>query len=186
VALDAKFENGESGCRLAIPMKNPRVLFIIKFVAIIVVLYVVIAIHPVNDHVIVPFTERITGVAAVMLKVMGEKVTVSGTTIRSALFAVNVENGCNGIEAIILLVAAIAAFPAKWVARIGGIIGGFMVIQVLNIFRVAMLFWLGEHHPDVFQMFHVAVWQTLIVLASVGIFLIWSWRFAAPELADGR
>ena len=144
-------------------MKNPRVLFLLKFVAIIVILYVVIAIHPVNDHVIVPFTALVTRTSALMLKLIGEKVTVTGTAIRSSTFAVNVENGCNGIEAIILLVAAIGAFPARWMARVWGIIAGFFIVQFFNVFRVAMLFWLGENHPSVFQTFHVAVWGKMAI-----------------------
>jgi hypothetical protein len=34
-------------------------------------------------------------------------------------------------------------------------------------------------------MFHVAVWQTLIILFSLFIFLIWSSRIAPRRLAGG-
>ncbi|HVT43874.1 MAG TPA: exosortase H [Thermoanaerobaculia bacterium] len=168
-------------------LKRDRALFLVRFIGIVVGLYILIALNPVNDHVIVPFTRFITVIAGWMLGAAGQQVSVNGTIIGSPTFAVNVENGCNGIEAVILLIAAVAAFPARWIDRILGIILGFLAVQIVNTFRVAMLFWLGAHHPTVFQLFHVAVWQSLIILFSVGLFVLWSWKFAAPKaLATSR
>lgn len=168
-------------------MDRKRLTFLLTFLGVIVALYAVIAINPVNDHVIVPFTKFIARAAGVLLNVAGQHVFVEGTIIRSKTFAVDVENGCNGIEAIILLIAAIAAFPAGWRQKLIGIVGGFFVVEVLNTFRVAMLFWLGEHFRRFFQLFHVAVWQSIIILLTVGLFLLWSWKIATPRaVADGR
>ncbi len=168
-------------------MKRKKAIFLIKFLATIAVLYVVIALNPVNDHVIVPFTEGITSVSAAMLRGLGQVAEVSeGTLIRTTGFIVDVKNGCNGIEAIILLIAAIGAYPAPLVHRIVGILAASIALQVINVFRIAMLVWLGAHYPDIFQLFHVAVWQTVIILISVLLFLLWSSRFAPPPLADSR
>lgn len=168
-------------------LKNPKTRFLVLFIVTVVVLYSIVAVNAVNDKVVVPYTNGIARAAGGMLRAIGEPVTVTGTVIHSMGFAVNVENGCNGIEAVILLIAAIGAFPAKWTARLFGILAGFVIIQVINLFRVAMLYWLGAHHPKVFQLFHVAVWQSLIILLSVGLFLLWSWKFAKPRpLADAR
>jgi Transmembrane exosortase (Exosortase_EpsH). len=168
-------------------MDRKRLTFLLTFLGVVVVLYAIIAINPVNDHVIVPFTKFITRAACVLLNAADQNVVVEGTIIRSKSFAVDVENGCNGIEAIILLIAAIGAFPAGWRQKAIGIVGGFFVIEVLNTFRVAMLFWLGEHFRRFFQLFHVAVWQSIIILLTVGLFLLWSWKIATPHaVADGR
>jgi exosortase H (IPTLxxWG-CTERM-specific) len=165
-------------------MKNERALFLIRFVIILVVLYAVIALNPVNDNVIVPFTRGITVIAAAGLRAIGEVANVDGTMITTTNFIVDVKNGCNGIEAIILLIAAIGAFPAPAMFRITGILGGFVALQAINIFRIAMLVWLGAHYPNVFQMFHVAVWQTVIILVSLFLFLVWSSRIAPRRLAN--
>lgn len=168
-------------------MDRKRTIFLLTFLGIIVALYAVVAINPVNDHVIIPFTKFITRIAAVLLNIAGQGVVVDGTIIRSKTFAVDVENGCNGIEAIILLVAAIGAFPAGWKQKLIGIVGGFFAVEALNTFRVAMLFWLGDHFRKFFQLFHVAVWQSIIILLTVGLFLLWSWKIATPRaVADGR
>lgn len=168
-------------------MKREKALFLIKFLAAITVLYVLIALNPVNDHVIVPFTEGITAVSAAVLRGIGQAAEVSeGTLIRTTGFIVDVKNGCNGIEAIILLIAAIGAYPAPIKHRIAGIIGASILLQAINILRISMLVWLGAHHPDIFQLFHVAVWQTVIILISVLLFLLWSSRVAPQPLADSR
>lgn len=165
-------------------MNREKLSFLLKFVAILVVLYVIVAVRPVNDHVIVPFTKAITNVSAASLRLIGQDAQVSGTLITTTGFAVDVKNGCNGIEALVLLVAAIGAFPAPWAFRATGILGGLVAIQLINIVRIASLVWLGATYPRVFQMFHVGVWQALIILVSLFIFLVWSTRIAPRQLAN--
>ena len=166
-------------------MNREKLSFLLKFVAIMVVLYAIVAVKPVNDHVIVPFTKAITNASAAALRLTGARAEVSGTLITTKGFAVDVKNGCNGIEALVLLVAAMGAFPAPWSFRITGILGGLIAIQVINIVRIASLVWLGSAYPKIFQMFHVGVWQALIILISLLIFLVWSTRIAPRRLADG-
>lgn len=166
-------------------MRRAKTLFLIKFLAGITLLYVVIALNPVNDRVIVPFTEGITRISAASLRAIGQEAEVTGgTMIRTTGFIVDVKNGCNGIEAIILLIAAIGAYPAPLLHRLAGILLASIALQAINIFRIAMLVWLGAHYPQVFQTFHVAVWQTVIILISVVLFLFWSSRVGPPRLAD--
>ncbi len=59
-------------------------------------------------------------------------------------FAVSIESGCNGVEATIVLVAAILAFPAPWKRRLMGLVVGVVAVQGLNIIRVISLFYLGQ------------------------------------------
>lgn len=134
------------------------------------------AVRPANDHVIVPFTERIVGVSTAVLRAIGEPALSEGTRIRSSGFAVDVKNGCNGVEAMLILVAAILAFPAPWGRRLAGLAAGIAVIQLLNLVRVVSLFWLGVHHREVFETFHTAVWQTALILVAVAVFILWSRR----------
>lgn len=167
-------------------MRRDKLVFLIKFLGAVVVLYIIIALNPVNDRVIVPFTQQITNVSGGLLRALGQQAIVEGTLIKTDRFVVDVKNGCNGIEAIILLVAAIGAFPAPALMRLIGILAGAVLLQLINIIRIASLVWLGAHHPNVFQMFHVAVWQTLIILVSLALFLLWSWKFAAPKPLASR
>lgn len=167
-------------------MQPAQKKFLIRFALFLVGLYALVAIQPVNDAVVVPFTGLLVKVSAAILRAVGEPVVTSGTVIRSALFAVDVKNGCNGIEAALLLVAAMLAFPASAKARAAGIASGLLAIQLVNLFRIVSLFWLGAHRRDVFELFHAAVWQTLLILLAVGIFLAWGRKLRGGEGAEAR
>lgn len=109
-----------------------------------------------------------------ILGAFGEPAASSGTRITSPAFTVDVKNGCNGVEAMLILFAAVLAFPAPWRSRLAALVAGTVALQALNLVRVVSLFWLGVHHRDVFEMFHTAVWQTLLILVAVGLFVLWS------------
>jgi exosortase H (IPTLxxWG-CTERM-specific) len=162
--------------------------FLLRFVALLVVFYLIVASRPVNDAVIVPFTAGIASVSAKVLNVLGENVEVTGTEIRANSFGVNIENGCNGVETALLFGAAVLAFPAAWKRRLIGLGAGFLAIQVLNLFRVVTLFWIGLHRPALFNSSHTVIWQSVVVLFGVLLFLIWASRERrlSPEPAPAR
>jgi exosortase H (IPTLxxWG-CTERM-specific) len=159
-------------------LKPEQRRFLVRFGAALVVLYLLVAIRPSNDHLVVPFTEGIVMVSAALLRALGEPVVTAGTVIRSGSFAVDVKNGCNGLEAAMILAAAVVAFPATLRQLLVGLAAGFLVIEALNLVRVASLFWLGVHRPAVFELFHAAVWQTALILVAVGLFVFWSREIA--------
>ena len=159
--------------------------FLLTFGGLLVLFYVAIAIHPVNDRVVVPFTAGVARVSAAILNLLGENVTVSGTTIASRFFSVNIENGCNGLETALLLAAAVLAFPATARQRAVGFFGGFAAIQLLNLVRVVSLFWIGAHRPKWFGSAHALVWQSVVVLAGVALFVVWASRVARRPLRTG-
>jgi exosortase H (IPTLxxWG-CTERM-specific) len=161
---------------------NSRFVFVAKFVAAMVVLYAVVALNQVNDYVIVPFTEVVASGSAVVLRVVESGVEAVGTVIRSPRFALDVQNGCNGIEAVILLAAAILAFPATLRSRLIGLTVASVAIELVNLVRLSSLFWLGEHYRRIFDFFHVAVWQSLVILAAISMFVLWSWKFAEKPI----
>ncbi|HTR02829.1 MAG TPA: exosortase H [Thermoanaerobaculia bacterium] len=171
-------------------LASPRrrsLLFLARFLGLLVLFYAVVAWNPVNDTVVVPFTAGIARVSAAVLNVFGEKVSVAGTEIRSDKFAVQIENGCNGIEAALLFASAVLAFPAPWRRRVLGLLAGFAAIQALNLVRVVSLFWIGAHRPALFSSSHTVLWQSVVVLASVLLFLLWAARFAKEdERPDAR
>ncbi len=164
-------------------MQRPQVLFLVKFFAILIAAYLLIAWSPVNDNVIVPFTQFIATTSGAILKGIGQAVTVNGTVIASNRFGVNINNGCNGVEAMLILLASIVAFPASMKARAAGLVLGAFAVQLLNAIRIVTLYLLGAYQPRLFDMFHTAVWQIVIILSAIGFFLLWSARVAPNRLA---
>ncbi|HEX5855557.1 MAG TPA: exosortase H [Thermoanaerobaculia bacterium] len=167
-------------------MQPAQKRFLARFVVALGAFYLLVAIQPVNDRVVVPFTELLVRVSTALLAVLGERTVSFGTVIQSPAFAVDVKNGCNGIEAALLLVAAMLAFPASPKRRAQGIAAGLAVIQGVNLLRIVSLFWLGVHHRVAFELFHAAVWQTALILLAVGIFLAWSRRANVGGPSEAR
>src|SRR4029079_5602687 len=99
--------------------RNRRELtFLILFVILLGGGFTLISLHWVKDPVIDPFTAGIARVSAGVLGVLGQHVSMSGTVIRSPRFAVNIRNGCNGVEGMLIFLAAVLAFPASWKSRL--------------------------------------------------------------------
>jgi exosortase H (IPTLxxWG-CTERM-specific) len=164
-------------------MQRSQVLFLVKFFAILLGAYLLIAWSPVNDRVIVPFTQLVAEGSGAILRGIGQAVRVDGTVIASERFGVNINNGCNGVEAMLILLASIVAFPATLKARAIGLLLGALAVQAINAVRIVTLYLLGAYQPRLFDMFHTAVWQIVVILTAIGFFLLWSARVAAPRLA---
>ena len=88
-------------------------------------------------------------------------------------FGVRIERGCNGVEAVIILFAAIFAFPAPLKSKLVGFVIGFFAIQGLNLVRIVSLFYLGQWNQVAFEWFHLYLWQALIILDALVVWLIW-------------
>jgi exosortase H (IPTLxxWG-CTERM-specific) len=72
------------------------------------------------------------------------------------------------------------AFPAGWKHKLIGLGAGFVAIQALNVLRVISLFYLGQWNMDVFNFAHTYLWQALIMLDVLAVWLIWM-RELAPK-----
>jgi exosortase H (IPTLxxWG-CTERM-specific) len=161
--------------------RNRRELtFLILFVVLLGGGFTLISLNWVNDNVIEPFTAGIAKVSGVTLNILGQNVTMVGTAIRSPRFAVNIRNGCNGVEAMLIFLAAVLAFPASWRSRLLGLGLGILAIQIVNLIRVVSLFLTGVYFPKIFDSSHTVIWQTIVILFGVLLWIFWANRFAAP------
>jgi exosortase H (IPTLxxWG-CTERM-specific) len=156
----------------------------VRFLALFAILlgggFALLAWNPVNDRAVVPFTAAVASWSGGLLNLVGQGVTRDGTVLRSARFAVNIENGCNGVETLVIFFSAVLAFPASWRAKAAGLLFGSLAIQVVNLVRVAALFLTGVYLPELFDSSHTVIWQTIVVLCGVLLWLYWAQRFAQP------
>ena len=128
-----------------------------------------------QSAVVRPWTEALARTSAWLITLFDPKVAAFGNVLQSTPngFAISIEAGCNGIEAAIILVAAMLAFPAPWKHRVIGILVGLCTVQALNVVRVVSLFYLGQWSFKVFEWAHLYLWQTLIMLDVVVVWLVW-------------
>ena len=124
---------------------------------------------------VIPWTNTLATISADIVKLFDSQVLADGKVLQSLRngFAVSIEAGCNGVEATIVLVAAMLAFPATWQRKFAGLAIGVVAVQGLNVIRVISLFYLGQWRQDVFDFAHQYVWQALIMLDVLVIWLLW-------------
>jgi exosortase H (IPTLxxWG-CTERM-specific) len=124
---------------------------------------------------VVPWTTALAQFSTWLVTLFDANVVATGKVMRSTTngFAVSIEAGCNGVEATIVLIAAILAFPASWGRKLAGLAAGIVAVQGLNVVRVISLFYLGQWDFQVFEWAHLYVWQALIMLDVLVVFLIW-------------
>jgi len=149
--------------------------FFVTFIALQVVLFAAELTPWVQQFFVVPWTDALAAISASLVTLFDPGVVATGKVLRSTEngFAVSIEAGCNGIEATIVLVAAIFAFPAPWRERFIGLVAGILAVQGLNIVRVISLFYLGQWNLKVFEWAHLYVWQALIMLDVLVVWLVW-------------
>jgi exosortase H (IPTLxxWG-CTERM-specific) len=154
------------------------------FVGMLVVLFLLELTPPVQAYFVMPWTNMLASISTFIVTLFDPGVVASGNVMRNTAngFAVAIEAGCNGVEAAIVLVAAMLAFPAPWRYRVLGIAIGIAAVQLLNIVRVISLFYIGQWDFSVFEWAHQYVWQALIMLDVLVVWLIWVRR--VPASAD--
>jgi len=152
----------------------------ITFLALFVVLlggsFTLISLNWINDHGIEPFTAGIARLSGAVLNLFGQHVALRGTVIQGPHFAVNIRNGCNGVEAMLIFLSAVLAFPASWRSRFAGLALGILAIQAINLVRVVSLYLTGAYLPRFFDASHTVIWQSVVILCGVLLWVFWANR----------
>ena len=143
--------------------------------ALILGLFLLEIYEPVRQALILPFTGLIASISSWLVQIFDGNVVASGDVIRDSIsgYAIQIAPGCNGVEAMIILLAAIIAFPAPFLYKLKGLFWGFLAIQALNMVRIISLFYLLQWDRNWFEWFHLYLWQALIILDALVVWLIW-------------
>ena len=149
--------------------------FFILFTVLLVGLFTLEILQPAEKYVILPFTSFIADVSVWIIQTFDDNVMSISNVIRDKTtgFGVRIERGCNGVEAVIILFAAIFSFPAPIRHKIIGFVIGFFAIQALNLVRIVSLFYLGQWNQVAFEWFHLYLWQALIIMDALVVWLVW-------------
>jgi exosortase H (IPTLxxWG-CTERM-specific) len=149
--------------------------FFFFFVTILLVLFYVELMNGVQLAVVAPWTAALAKISAVLLQIFDPTVRAYGAIIQNAHSGVGVkiEPGCNGVEACIVLISAILAFPARWRDKLIGIVLGVIAVQAVNVLRVISLFYLLQWSQPAFEFAHLYLWQALIMLDVLVVWLVW-------------
>jgi exosortase H (IPTLxxWG-CTERM-specific) len=99
--------------------------FVIIFSLLLVTLFTVEMLTPVQEHLIVPFTALLAHLSAAIILPFDSSVVAYGKVLqfKDTGFAVSIEAGCNGVEAAIVLIppslpsplaGALVSWPSAW------------------------------------------------------------------------
>jgi exosortase H (IPTLxxWG-CTERM-specific) len=160
--------------------------FFLIFLACLGVLFTAELLQPVQSAVILPFTAGLAHVCVFLMRLFDPSVIAQDDAIVNAVTGggIRVVAGCNGVEAVLILVSAVLAFPAPWRHKLIGIAVGFLAIQALNLVRIISLYYLQGWNHVWFEWFHLYLWQALIVLDALVFWLVWlRWLPREPEAA---
>ncbi len=149
------------------------------FVLILGAYYAFAATEIYDDYVFGPYLAINTSLSTHVLVMLGEAVDTDGVRILSDHFAVSVARGCDGIEPMMLFLAALFAFPTRFVLRLPALLICLPLLAALNVVRIVSLFLIGAYRPQLFVVMHTDVWQVLYIafaLVAFGFWLAWATR----------
>lgn len=149
--------------------------FVLLFLALLVGLFTLSLLPWGQRWFVEPFTAGLASVCTWLVALFDAQVTTWDNIIQSTRngFAIEIMAGCNGVEAMIVLASAVLAFPSSWRHKLLGLGLGFVAIQTLNVVRIISLFYLGQWSLTAFQWFHLYIWQALLILDALLVWLIW-------------
>ena len=113
-----------------------------------------------------------------ILNVFGQNTVVIGTTVQSSVFGISVVTACTGIFITGLFLIAVVALPARWAAKVIGAGIGIGGIFLVNIVRLVSLYFIGVNWPGFLDQAHQLIWQSLLIVIAVALWLLWAGRWA--------
>lgn len=148
--------------------------FAITFAVLLLALFA-FELTPPGQALVRPWTAAVAKASSALIRAFDGDAAAQGIMLYSqkAGFAITIEAGCNGVEAMLVLVAGILAFPASWRLKAIGLAVGVVAIQALNLVRIVSLFYLGQWDRQWFEWAHLYLWQALIMLDALIVWLLW-------------
>jgi exosortase H (IPTLxxWG-CTERM-specific) len=153
---------------------RPVPAFLARFITFALLGFAVEIVPWVDLNLVQPLTRGITALSGGLVSLFGGAVAVSSNVmVHPDGFAIRISNGCSGLEAVILLAAAMLAYPAQWRSKLWGLLAGFVLIMGLNLLRVISLYYIGQYSRAWFDWAHLYAWDVLIIIDGLIVFLLW-------------
>ena len=149
--------------------------FLAIFVLVLLALFLAELTPPVQRMIVVPWTSLLASASAFLVRMIDPSVLSYGNVLQNMRSGsgISIEAGCNGVEACIMLAAAVCAYPATLRLRMAGLLVGSAAIQLLNLVRIISLFYLAQWSVPAFEFAHLYLWQALIMLDVLVVWLVW-------------
>lgn len=149
--------------------------FVLTYLIVMSGFFFLIGFKPFQDIIDINgiYTNGIILLTIKILNLIHIPATQHGSIINLPSIALDVKFGCNGLEAVMIYTVAVMVFPSSLRTKVIGIIAGFLVIQLVNVARIAFLAYTGVHYKNLFDIFHIYVAQGLMIAIALGIYLLY-------------
>ena len=91
---------------------------------------------------------------------------------------INVANGCEGVEVMFMLIAAMVVAPLTWRFKLAGMITGVLYVFLVNQIRLVAMFYTVRVDKQLFETVHGLVGPILLVAITGLFFAYWLSKFA--------
>ncbi len=138
------------------------------------------------NHIFLPVNNLFANVGSKLLTLIGIPAKSNGDTIANATFSISVKQGCDSLEALAIFICGVLAFPSKLTIKLYGLLFGSFIILFMNLIRLVHLFWVGLYHHDLFDLFHLEIWQGFFIILSIVLWLLWVLKAVKPSKLHGH
>ena len=109
--------------------------------------------------------------AVMLIHLLTPQITASalGNQILAPGGGLVIKIGCEGIEALFILIAGLFSVTMAWRAKFSGMLLGLMLIYVVNEIRILVLFYAFRADKALFQLLHGTI-APLALIAIAGLF----------------
>lgn len=150
------------------------------YVGLVVGLSNLLLIEPIDRDLLGHVRNGVASLAAAVLSLFRDDVRAAAQTVFVGGSAVEIVNGCTGVDVAIFLASAMLVYPAAWPVKLKGVALAFAVVLATNFLRVLTLCWLNASSERAFEVVHVYVWPAFISLVCLATLLAWI-RSATPR-----
>lgn len=144
------------------------------FVLCIALFFFILLSHVLDRYFVYPFTALVAQTSSVLLDLFGYQTSVAGTILKSPQASLNIGTGCNGLEAVVIFISAILAFPANLRIKTAGLLLGFVGIFIVNQTRVVGLFLVNLYAAQYLDLAHTYIGQTYVIISGVALWILWA------------
>jgi exosortase/archaeosortase family protein len=166
-------------------VRRARIRFAVRFVVVggaLLTLYSFpYAEHGVREDGFAGYLALYARLAGLVLRLFDAHVRVVGNDIVGRV-SLTVAKNCDAMDVSLLFASAVVAFPARWSRRLAGIGAGVALLTVVNVLRIASLYYVDARWPTAFELIHAEVWPLALVALAAAAFLAWSRWAQAPAL----
>ncbi len=127
------------------------------------------------------YNDLIASISAWFISLLHIPVTAHRDTLQLPHANMIIKFGCNGLEAVLIYLAGVLAYPATWRQKLLYGLLGTIVLEIINILRIALLAWVIEHYPKQFDLMHNYITQSIMIVLAFLVFLLYLQRVSGAK-----